>query len=150
MVNISASAPKVPRYAQMEFASLAEVSARTGMKSQDRRSVANDLLTAQAPARYGIAAVGYGPGAVDTSIRRELPATARAVMKPFYARHTRTPSDAAADILAALTDRTLAVGSASFRNRTGPFPTADYVANLSRQGDLLAVSEALLAKARAT
>jgi hypothetical protein len=68
-------------------------------------------------------------------------------MKPFYARRTRTPAEAAADIFSVFTDPSLESGAAYFRDRTGYFPVADHVADRNRQDDLLAVSEALLAKA---
>lgn len=147
MVNIAASAPRIPRFARMEFSSLAEVQARVGMRSHGQAQLANDLLTAQAPARYGITAVGYGPGAVDTNIRREVPALARAVLGPLYSFATRSPEQAAADVLAALTDPDLPPGSATFRNRKGSFPPAAFIADQRRQQELLAVSEALTARA---
>lgn len=147
MVNIAASAPKVPRLARVEFSSLAEVEGRTGMRAHGQAQLANDLLTAQAPEQYAITAVGYGPGAVDTSIRREIPALARAILAPVYARATRRPEEAAADILAALTDPGVPAGSATFRNRRGSFPAADYVLDARRQRDLRSVSQALLSKA---
>jgi NAD(P)-dependent dehydrogenase (short-subunit alcohol dehydrogenase family) len=89
MINIAASSPKIPSFARMEFTDLAEVQARVGMRSHGQAQLANDLLTAQAPVRYGISAVGYGPGSVNTNIRREVPALIRAIMKPFFALVTR-------------------------------------------------------------
>ncbi|MGL5817980.1 MAG: SDR family NAD(P)-dependent oxidoreductase [Phycicoccus sp.] len=148
MVNIAASAPTVPRHARMEFRSVAEVEARTGMRGHGQSQLANDLLTAGAPRRHGITAVGYGPGAVDTSIRRDVPRPVRALMSPFFARRTRTASAAAADVVAALTDPAVAVGSASFRNRDGAFAAAEFVVDAARQDQLLAVSEVLLDRAR--
>ncbi len=146
LVNIAASATRVPRFAQFEFSSIAEVESRTGMRAHGQAQLANDLLTAAAPARYGITAIGYGPGAVDTQIRREVPAIARAILTPFYARATRRPEQAADDILAALTDPDLPAGSATFRNRKGSFPSAAFVSDRQRQADLIAVSRALVAR----
>jgi NAD(P)-dependent dehydrogenase (short-subunit alcohol dehydrogenase family) len=149
MVNIAASAPRVPRLARVEFRSLPEVEARTGLRAHGQAQLANDLLTAAAPGRYGITAVGYGPGAVDTNIRREIPALARTVLRPLYARATRPPEQAARDVVAAFTDPDLPARSASFRNRHGTFTPADFITDENRQEDLLAVSEALVAKALA-
>jgi NAD(P)-dependent dehydrogenase (short-subunit alcohol dehydrogenase family) len=149
LVNLSASAPRVPRFARFEFPTADEVAARTGMRAHGQAQLANDLLTALAPARYGITAVGYGPGAVDTAIRREVPAVARAVLRPLYALATRRPEQAAADVVAALTDPGLPQGSATFRNRRGAFPPSPYVTDRRRQDDLLAVSDELVRRALA-
>lgn len=149
MVNIAASGPKVPRFAQMEFDDIDAVRGRTGMSGHGQAQLACDLLTASAPRRYGITAIGYGPGAVDTGIRREVPAVIRAVMAPFYARATRRPSDVAAQLLDLFADPTLPPGSATFVNRKGVFPAATFVADRRRQDALLAVSERLVAEATA-
>lgn len=147
MVNIAASAPKVPRIARMEFSSLAEVEARVGLRGHGQAQLAADLLTAAAPGRYGMTAVGYGPGAVATNIRREVPAIARAVLGPLYALATRRPEEAAADVVAALTDPDIPPGSATFRTRRGPFPPDPFVTDTRRQQDLLTVSETLTTRA---
>lgn len=147
MVNIAASAPTIPWYARMEFSSQTEVEARVGMRSHGQAQLANDLLTAQAPTRYGITAIGYGPGAVNTSIRREVPHAAQAIMKPFYARVTRQPEEVGAELLAVLLDPAVPAGSATIRNRKGTFPAAAYVADPARQHELIMVSEALAARA---
>ncbi|MFF0889604.1 SDR family NAD(P)-dependent oxidoreductase [Streptomyces sp. NPDC003456] len=147
MVNIAASAPEVPRYARMEFDDLGAVRARTGMKAHGQAQLANDLLTAQAADRYGITAVGYGPGAVNTSIRREVPKILQAVMKPFYARATRQPQDVAADLLALLVDEPTPLSSTTFANRNGRFAPSAYLADPHRQADLLSISEALARQA---
>ncbi|MFI7211808.1 SDR family NAD(P)-dependent oxidoreductase [Micromonospora maritima] len=149
LVNIAASGPKIPSYARMEFGNLAEVESRVGMKSHGQAQLANDLLTAQVPQRYGITAIGYGPGAVDTSIRREVPAALRAIMQPFYAWRTRKPDEVARQIVDLLTDPTLAAGSATFHNRKGPFPPDGFITAPDRQRDLLRTSTALAGKALA-
>ncbi|MET9118898.1 SDR family NAD(P)-dependent oxidoreductase [Streptomyces longwoodensis] len=150
MVNIAASAPEVPKYARMEFDDLDTVRARTGMKGHGQAQLANDLLTAQAPGRYGITAVGYGPGAVNTSIRREVPKILQAVMKPFYARATRQPQDTAADLLALLVDEPTPPSSVTFANRDGRFGPAAYLTDPRRQDDLISVSDALARQAAGT
>lgn len=147
LVNLAASAPRIPRFARVEFGSAEQVAARTGMRAHGQAQLADDLLTALAPGRYGITAVGYGPGAVDTGIRREIPRVARAVLRPVYARATRRPEQAAADVVAALTDPGLAPRTATFRNRHGTFPPSDYVTDLRRQQELLAVSDELIDRA---
>ncbi len=147
MINIAASGPKIPRFARVEFSDLAEVEARVGMRGHGQAQLANDLLTAQAPARYGITAVGYGPGSVRTNIRRELPAAVLAVMKPFFHFTTRDPDEVAHQLVDILTDAQLATGTAHFHTRRGPFPAADYITDPARQRALLEASTALAAKA---
>jgi len=149
LVNIAASARRVPFYVRMEFDDLDVVRGRTGMAGHGQAQLANDLLTARAPERYGITAIGYGPGAVDTAIRREVPALAQAVMRPFYARATRRPSAVAAQLLDLLADPAPTPGTAVFADRRGTFPAASYVADRRRQDALLAVSERLVADATA-
>ncbi|WP_375424814.1 SDR family NAD(P)-dependent oxidoreductase [uncultured Friedmanniella sp.] len=148
MVNVAASAPRVPRIARVEFGSLAEVEARIGLRAHGQAQLAADLLTAAAPERYGITAVGYGPGAVDTGIRREVPAWARAVLRPLYAKTTRRPEQAAADVVAAFLDPDLPTASATFRNRRGVFDASAYVTDRRRQQELITVSRALIDRAR--
>ncbi|MEU1837267.1 SDR family NAD(P)-dependent oxidoreductase [Micromonospora chersina] len=149
LVNIAASGPKIPTFARMEFGNLAEVESRVGMKSHGQAQLANDLLTVQAPQRYGITAIGYGPGAADTSIRREVPTVLRAIMQPFYAWRTRKPDEVARQVVDLLTDPTLATGSVSFHDRRGPFPPAGFITEPARQRDLLRTSTALAGKALA-
>ncbi len=149
MVNIAASARRVPFYVRMEFDDLDVVRGRTGMAGHGQAQLANDLLTARAPERYGITAVGYGPGAVDTAIHREVPALARAVMRPFSARLARRPAAVAAQLLDLLADPALARGTALFADRKGTFPAAEYVADRRRPDAVLAVSAQLVADATA-
>lgn len=84
MINIAASAPTVPRMMRVEFSSTAEVESRIGMRSHGRAQLSNDLLTAQPGSRYGMIAIGYGPGSVRTRIRREIPLVIRGLMAPFF------------------------------------------------------------------
>lgn len=148
LISISAAARRVPFSARMEFDDVDVVRGRTGMRGHGQAQLANDLLTARAPERYGITAVGYGPGAVDTAIRRELPALARTVMRPFYARTTRRPEAVAAQLLDLFVDPAVLPGRALFADRRGSFPAAPFVADRRRQDALLAVSERLVADAR--
>ncbi len=147
MINIAASSPKVPSFARMEFTDLDEVQARVGMTSHGQAQLANDLLTAQAPARYGITAIGYGPGSVDTNIRREIPTFVRAIVKPFFAPVTRTPDQVATQLVGILADPTLQNSTAHFYNKMGPFLAAAYITDPTRQEALLLASLALAKKA---
>jgi NAD(P)-dependent dehydrogenase (short-subunit alcohol dehydrogenase family) len=147
LVNISAAGPKVPSYAQLEFGSIAEVDARVGMKGHGQAQLANDLLTIQAPRRYGVVAVGYGPGSVRTQIRREVPRAVRAAMTPFFALTTRQPADVARDIVAVLSDHSLPTTEASWFDKRGRFQPAGFITSTKRQHDVLTVSIALLRRA---
>lgn len=150
IVTIAASSREVPKFARLEFDDLAAVEARTGMTSHGQAQLANDLLTAQAAARYGVTAVGYGPGAVDTSIRREVPALIRTLMKPFYARSTRRPEEVGRQIADIFADPTLQPGETAYFDRSGRFPTASFIADDARQAALLRTSLALTEKALAS
>jgi NAD(P)-dependent dehydrogenase (short-subunit alcohol dehydrogenase family) len=143
VITIAASSPVVPKYARLEFDDLSVVRARTGMTSHGQAQLANDLLTAQAASRYGVTAIGYGPGSVDTNIRREIPAVVRAIMKPFFARSTRSAAEVGAQLADIFADATLEPAGTSFFDRTGSFPMAEYIADPVRQRQLLDVSLAL-------
>ncbi len=147
VITVAASSPVVPQYARMEFDDLSIVESRTGMTSHGQAQLANDLLTAQASRRYGVTAIGYGPGAVDTNIRREIPGVVRAIMKPFFARSTRKASDVGNQIAGIFADESLAPGGTYFFDRRGSFPTAEYVADPTRQDQLFEVSVELFEKA---
>lgn len=144
MINISAAGPKVPPYARVEFQPLSEVQARVGMKSHGQAQLANDLLTIQSPERYGLIAVGYGPGSVRTQIRREVPRAIQKVMTPFFMFTTRDPHDVAAQLVHILTDPSLPKDHASWFNKKGRFAPAPFIEDTRRQRDLLTTSLALL------
>lgn len=147
IITVAASSREVPKFARMEFDDIAAVEARTGMTSHGQAQLANDLLTAQAAARYGVTAIGYGPGAVDTSIRREVPGLIRAIMKPFYARRTRRPEEVGRQLADIFADPTLQPGDTAFYDRDGRFPTPAFIADEARQADLLRTSLTLSEKA---
>ena len=149
MINISASGPKVPSYAQLEFQPLSEVQARVGMKSHGQAQLANDLLTIQSPARYGLTAIGYGPGSVRTQIRREVPGAIQRLMAPFFMFTTRDPQDVADQLVEILTDPSLPNDRASWFNKKGRFAPAPFITDTRRQTDLLNASLALLRQALA-
>ena len=140
MLNIAASSPKIPSFAKMEFDNLEKVEAKTGMKSHGQAQLANDLYTALAAKRYGIITVGYGPGSVDTSIRREIPKLFRLIMKPFFYFFTRKPENVAKQFVDILTSKKYNSGNAYFFNKKGQFEMAEFIANEKRQSDLLNIS----------
>lgn len=147
LLNIATSAPKVPRLMQMEFDDLATVQARVGMRGHGQAQLANDLLTAQAGRRYGITAIGYGPGPVDTAIRREVPGIMRVLLRPFFARSTRQPTEVARELADILADPKLEGSDAYFYDRSGAFPADRFIADPHRQAALLDASLALARKA---
>ncbi|MEM6721237.1 MAG: SDR family NAD(P)-dependent oxidoreductase [Bacteroidota bacterium] len=147
ILNIAASSPKVPSYAQMEFDNITEVTARVGMKSHGQAQLANDLYTELAAKRYSIVSIGYGPGSVDTSIRREIPKFFRAVMKPFFYFSTRKPEDVAQHFVEILSANNLKFGNSYFYNKMGQFEISDFITDKKRQSDLLHISKTLSQKA---
>jgi hypothetical protein len=92
-----------------------------------------------------VAAFGYGPGAVDSEIRRELPAIINAVMKPLFAVDTRTPRDAALDIVRLLLDD--ALPERGFASRWGLFTHDPFVLDPARQDALVRLGEDLVDRA---
>ena len=145
MINIAASNPEVPRLFQMEFDDLATVKIRTGMKGHGQAQLANDLYTALAARRYQITTIGYGPGTVDTSIRREVPRWLQFLMRPFF--KSRAASDVAVQFAHILADPLLLPSKAYFYNKDGPFPTADFIDNVNRQQALFEASLQLITEA---
>jgi NAD(P)-dependent dehydrogenase (short-subunit alcohol dehydrogenase family) len=150
LLNVAASAPKVPTYAQMEFHTLQDVQARVGMKSHGQAQLANDLFVGFAASRYGITSVGYGPGSVNTSIRRELPPFLVALMKPFFYFSTREPQDVAQQLVAILGRPDLQRGKAQYFDKNGAFPVSPFIADSTRQNALLNTSVALMRQALAS
>lgn len=137
IIHIAASSPKVPSFAQMEFADIEEVKSRVGMKSHGQAQVANDLYTALAAKRYDVIFIGYGPGSVDTNIRREIPKIVQLLMKPFFLFTTRKPLDVAKQFIEILSHPHLKNGNYYFYNKRGEFPIAEFINDKKRQSDLL-------------
>lgn len=148
MVNLAASTPKLPKRARFEFDDLATVTARTGFESHSQAQTANDLLTAQAGARYGISALGYGPGNADTGILRELPLSTRVLFFPFT-RNKRKPEQVADQLVGLLTDAHWSPTSAGYANKKGRFSADAFVTDPRRQAQVLAISTALTERALA-
>ncbi|MEM9888020.1 MAG: SDR family NAD(P)-dependent oxidoreductase [Bacteroidota bacterium] len=142
LLNIAASSPKVPKYAQMEFDDLEKVKSRTGMKGHGQAQLANDIYAAMAADRYGLVAIGYGPGSVDTSIRREIPKWIRVVMKPFF--KTRKAQEVAHQLVAILADQSHKPPATYFYNKNGKFEPSAFITNRKRQQELLTVSQKLI------
>ncbi|MEM8557135.1 MAG: SDR family NAD(P)-dependent oxidoreductase [Bacteroidota bacterium] len=117
----------------------------TGMAAHGQAQLANDLWVASLT-RRGVPAWGYGPGAVDTEIRRELPPLMRRLMRPLFWADTRAPSDAAADIIRLVLDRSLQ--ASGFASRTGPFEHDPFIHDEANQDAVRVLAETLLSQAR--
>lgn len=124
----------------------AEADVGSGMRAHGRAQLANDLWVAGL-ARAGRSAWGYGPGAVETDIRRALPVVARALIGPLFRAETRPAAEAAADVVRLALDA--ALPPAGFASRDGTFAHHPVVLDPARQDALAGLTRALLAKARA-
>lgn len=114
----AAESPDVPRRVApprtaADFAS--------GMAAHGQAQLGN-LVWATALVRRGIRAWHYGPGAVDTDIRRELPAVLRWGVAPAFWWSTRASADAAADVVRLLLDVDLPEGGVASREGVAPQP----------------------------
>jgi NAD(P)-dependent dehydrogenase (short-subunit alcohol dehydrogenase family) len=145
LINVAASAPKIPRFAKLDFPDLATVEDRTGMKGHGQSQLANDLFTVELARRYGLTTVGYGPGSVDTQIRRELPRLLVVVMQPLF--RTRLPEEAARELLTLFLDPSLRSGQAAFFTKGAMFAPDPFITHQPRAHALWFVSEALVDKA---
>lgn len=143
MINISASGPKVPFFAQMEFKDKEMVMARTGMKSHGQTQLANDLYSVIAAKRYGIISIGYGPGSVDTKIRREVPQLIQLIMKPLFYFTTRKAQEVSKQFIDILSTNKFESGNHYFFNRNGFFKAASFIVQEIRQADLMSISKEL-------
>jgi hypothetical protein len=90
--------------------------------------------------RYGIMTVGYGPGSVNTNIRRELPKFLMALVQPLFYFSTRQPEDVAKQFIAILSDTTMQSGNAYHYDKNGGFHADGFIANTTRQNQLLSTS----------
>ncbi len=147
VVNLAASSPKIPRMAKLEFNDLAVVESRFGMQSHGQAQMANDLFSLELAQRWNLSVVGYGPGSVDTNIRRELPRFLVQVMKPFFAFFTRKPAQVGQQLADILETQFPPAGEAWFFNKRGRFAPDAFVRDDSRRKALWAVSELLEQKA---
>lgn len=144
LVNVAAAEHgELPSMMRMELRTPADIG--SGMRSHGQAQLANDLWTAQL-ARSGVAAFGYGPGSVDTEIRRELPTLVTALMKPVFAVETRAPRAAALDIVRLVLDR--ALPDSGFASRSGVFQHDPFILDATRQEALVRLCDTLLERAQ--
>ncbi|MEM1260369.1 MAG: SDR family NAD(P)-dependent oxidoreductase [Bacteroidota bacterium] len=147
LLNIAASAPEVPKFAQMDFDDIDKVKARTGTKGHGQAQLANDIYTIIAADRYGLVSISYGPGSVETNIRREFPKLARMLMKPFF--KPRKPHEVASQLAMILGDGEHSSARPYFYNKIGAFGPSEFLMDSSRQEDLLGVTLELIENAMA-
>ena len=145
LVNVAAAERgHLPRFMRSEMRQGGDIG--TGMKAHGQAQVANDLWTAQL-GRSEKSAFGYGPGAVDTAIRRELPPFLLTLMKPLFLLDTRAPRAAALDVVRLLLDADLP--RSGFASRDGLFIHDPYILDPPRQDRLLALADQLMQSATA-
>lgn len=150
LLNVAASGPRIPKMARIDFDDLATVEARYGMQSHGQAQMANDLFSLEASERWGLSVIGYGPGSVDTGIRRELPRLIVTLIKPLFAFSTRKP-EAVGQQLAELIERQAPPqGATWFFHKQGRFSPDPFVLDKRRRRSLWSVSEALERKALTT
>lgn len=147
VINLAASGPRIPRMARLEFDDLATVEARFGMQSHGQAQIANDLFSLEASHQWGLAVVGYGPGSVDTNIRRELPHILVQLIKPFFAFSTRKSEQVGQQLAGILEMQVPPPGETWFFHKHGRFVPDAFVLNTKRRKALWSVSEALEQKA---
>jgi NAD(P)-dependent dehydrogenase (short-subunit alcohol dehydrogenase family) len=147
LLNVAASGPRIPRMARMEFDDLATVEARYGMQSHGQAQMANDLFSLGAAERWGLSVIGYGPGSVDTGIRRELPRLLVALLKPLFAFSTRKPAAVGRQLAELIERQAPPQGATWFFHKKGRFTPDPFVLDPGRQRALWSVSEALERKA---
>lgn len=147
VVNLAASGPRIPKMARLEFNDLATVEARFGMQSHGQAQMANDLFSLEASDQWGLSVVGYGPGSVDTNIRRELPHILVQIIKPFFAFSTRKPQQVGHQLADILELHAPPPGETWFFHKHGRFVPDTFVLNAHRRKALWSVSEALEQKA---
>ncbi|MEM1348671.1 MAG: SDR family NAD(P)-dependent oxidoreductase [Myxococcota bacterium] len=116
----------------------------SGMMAHGAAQLGNDLWVAHL-ARRGESIWGYGPGAVHTAIRRELPALLTRPLKLLFWSETRRPEDAALDIVRLLLDDDLE--PSGFAGRDGPFLHHEFVRAPDHQDEAVALAERLIAQA---
>lgn len=144
-VNVAAGERGLlPKRMRVETRTVTDIG--SGMQAHGRAQLANDLWTARL-LRSGSSVYGYGPGAVRTAIRRELPPAIVAAMAPFFWADIRRPEEAARDIVRLLLDADLPPGG--FADREGLFEPDPFVRDPGRQDALVALGNGLIADALA-
>lgn len=140
LLSLAATSPSTPAFARVEFDDLEALTSRTGFSSHAAAQTANDLLVASAPSRYGISAMGYGPGNVRTGILRAQPWWFRSILRLFP---KRDPQDVAKQLIALLTDQYWSASTPGWAGRKGRFPIAKFMADERRQRAAIFASEQL-------
>jgi NAD(P)-dependent dehydrogenase (short-subunit alcohol dehydrogenase family) len=144
VVNVGASeSGNIPSFIRHELAEPKDIG--QGMSAHGSAQLANDIWVASL-ARSGLRAWGYGPGAVDTDIRRDVPLIIRCLLAPFFAPWTRKPALAAEDIIRLLIDKGLP-DTGGFASRHGIFTHNPFVLDRQRQDRLIDLSRAMLSQA---
>ncbi|MEM6929765.1 MAG: SDR family NAD(P)-dependent oxidoreductase, partial [Myxococcota bacterium] len=140
MVNVAASeSSSLPAAFQRRLRT--EVDIGTGMRAHGSAQLGNDLWVGWLAAR-GHAAWAYGPGAVRTSIRRDVPAPLQWLGAVFFAASTRRASDAAADIVRVLLDPDLP--PSGFASRYGVHQAPAFVADEAHQNEAVALATSMI------
>lgn len=140
LISLAATAPTTPSFARVEFDDLDAVTVRTGFAGHAAAQTANDLLVASAPARYGVAALGYGPGNVRTGILRAQPWWFRTLVGLFP---KRDPRAVAAQLVGLITDPYWSASTPGWAGRKGRFGIALFMADARRQRAAIVASEQL-------
>lgn len=107
-----------------------------GLDAHGLAQFANDVWVGSLISE-GVAATAYGPGAVDTAIRREIPQGFRMLLWPVFVADTRPARDAALDIVRLALDASLP--SSGFADRDGFFKSPAFTAEQSNHSVLVAL-----------
>ncbi|MEM9517163.1 MAG: SDR family NAD(P)-dependent oxidoreductase [Actinomycetota bacterium] len=147
VVNVAAAeSPATPKRLLATLRSLDDLD--TGFVAHGQAQLANDLWVAGLQ-RRGVTAFGYGPGAVDTDIRRNIAPVLRAMIRPFFWWSTRQPEESAADIVRLLVDADLPVAG-GFASRDGLFSHNEHILDIGHQDQIERLADTLLAQASST
>lgn len=112
-----------------------------GLAAHGKAQLANDLWTARLK-RLGYRAYGYGPGAVKTGIRREVPKILAKLMGVFFAPSTRPADEAAQDIVRLLLDESLP--KSGFASRDGVFHHHPFIESAQNQDLLYSFAQGII------
>lgn len=113
-----------------------------GMRSQGVAQLANDIWVGLLIAR-GVSAIAYGPGAVETAIRREIPWIVRVVVGPIFLPELRSARDAGLDVVRLALDASAA--SSGYASRDGFFEPAGVMTDPLMHARLVKLCEAAAA-----
>lgn len=111
----------------------------TGLQAHRLAQCANDVWVGDLIAQ-GANAIAYGPGAVETSIRREIPLLFRLLLWPVFVAETRTARDAALDVVRLALDASLP--SSGFADREGFFHSPTFATKQTNHHALRALCTA--------